>query len=129
MFARRHFLACKTIAVVVLSLLFSQLSLAAYACPATPVAAGTAAGMAAGGPCEGGDADQPGRCHQHGVDLARLQEPVQVVAALSLPVLVQVIHHPVTADLHDVVALPRASAPEARPPPDPIFLSTLRLRV
>jgi len=29
----------------------------------------------------------------------------------------------------DAVAIPRASTPEAQPPPDPIFLATLRLRV
>lgn len=129
MVTRRHFLCCKTVALVVLSLLFSQLSLAAYACPVTSSPAGMAEMMAAGAPCEGADADQPGLCHQHGVDLARLFELAQVVASPSLPAVIHVLLIPAQPDSNDAVALPPASTPEARPPPDPIFLSTLRLRV
>lgn len=129
MLARRHFLGCKTVALVVLSLLFSQLSLAAYACPVESSPAGMAEMMAAGVPCEGADAEQPGLCHQHGVDLAQLLELAQVVASPSLPAVIQVLHIPAKPDVNDAVALPPASTPEAQPPPDPVFLSTLRLRV
>ena len=127
MFPRRKFLRCKTIVLVALSLLFSQLALAAYVCPAEGSGVGGMAEMmAAGMPCEGADAMQPNLCHQHAVDLARLFELAQA-AAPSLPMVVQVLLIPATPDLRD--ALVPASTPEARPPPDPIFLSTLRLRV
>ena len=75
MFARRHFLGCKTVVFVILSLLFSQLALAAYVCPVEANPAGMAEMMAAGMPCDGVGAAQPGLCHQHGVDLQRLFEP------------------------------------------------------
>jgi hypothetical protein len=131
MFARRTLLRCKTVVFVVLSLLFSQLALAAYVCPAetgTSPAGSMAEMMAAGMPCEGADAAQPNLCHQHAVDLARLFELAQA-ASPSLPTVVQVLIVPAAPDLSNAVVIPPASAPEAQPPPDPIFLSTLRLRV
>jgi hypothetical protein len=84
--------------------------------------------MAAGMPCEGADTVQPNLCHEHAVDLARLFELAQA-ASPSLPAVVQVLLIPATADSSDAVVVPPASTPEAQPPPDPIFLSTLRLRV
>lgn len=129
MFARRKFLRCKTVVFVALSLLFSQLALAAYVCPAQiGPAGGMAEMMAAGMPCEGADTVQPNLCHEHAVDLARLFELAQA-ASPSLPAVVQVLLIPATADSSDAVVVPPASTPEAQPPPDPIFLSTLRLRV
>jgi hypothetical protein len=129
MSARRKLLRCKAIILVALSLLFSQLALAAYVCPAeTSSAGGMAEMMAAGMPCEGADTVQPNLCHEHAVDLARLFELAQA-ASPSLPAVVQVLFIPATPDLSDAVVVPPASTPEAQPPPDPIFLSTLRLRV
>lgn len=128
MFARRHFLGCKSVVLVVLSLLFSQLALAAYACPAEVNRVGMAEMMAAGVPCEGMDTAQPTLCHQHAVDLARLFELAQA-ASPSLPAIIQVLLIPAAPDLSDAISVPPASTPEAKPPPDPIFLSTLRLRV
>ena len=128
MFVRRHFLGCKTVVFVVLSLLFSQMALAAYVCPVQANPAGMTEMMAAGMPCDGADAAQPALCHQHGVDLQRLFELAQV-ACPTLPSVIQVLLIPATSDAEDAVALPPASTPEARPPPDPIFLSTLRFRV
>ena len=129
MFWRRKFLRCKTVVFVALSLLFSQLALAAYVCPAeTGSAGGMAEMMAAGMPCEGTDTVQPNLCHQHVIDLARLFELAQA-ASPSLPTVIQVLLMPAASDLRDTVVIPPASTPEAQPPPDPIFLSTLRLRV
>lgn len=129
MFARRRFLRCKTVVFAALSLLFSQLALSAYVCPAeTSSGGGMAEMMAAGMPCEGADAAQANLCHQHIVDLARLFELAQA-ASPSLPAVIQVLLIPAAPDLSDAVVIPPASAPEAQPPPDPIFLSTLRLRV
>lgn len=128
MFARRHFLGYRTIVLVVVSLLFSQLVLAAYVCPARTDPAAMAEMMATGMPCEGADAAQPALCHQHAVDVARLFELAQA-ASPSLPAVIQVLLIPAAPDLNDAVALPPAAAQEARPPPEPIFLSTLRLRV
>ena len=128
MFARRHFLGCKTVVLVVLSLLFSQLAFAAYVCPAEANPGGMAEMMAAGMPCEGADAAQPALCHQHAVDVSRLFEMAQA-ASPSLPAVIQVLLIPATPDIDDAVVTPPASTPEAQPPPDPIFLSTLRLRV
>lgn len=128
MFARRHFLGCKTVVLVVLSLLFSQLALAAYVCPAEVDPVLMADMRADALPCEGMDTAQPVLCHQHAVDLARLFELAHV-ASPTLPAVVQVLVIPAMPDVNDVVTLPPASTAEARPPPDPIFLSTLRLRV
>ena len=117
-----------TTLVVVLSLLFSQLALANYVCPGKADAAAMAEKMAAGEPCEGMDQAQPVLCHQHSADAAQSFEAVKVPAA-SLPMVVQVLVLPLVLEAVEAEALPATSAPEARPPPDPIFLSTLRLRV
>jgi len=121
---RRFATAC----FVVLSLLFSQLALAAYVCPQDAVAAATAAMMESGVPCEGMDVQQPALCHQHTADPGKAFEAVKLLAA-SLPVLVHVLELPPTRDRAATAALPWATTPESRPPPDPLFLSTLRLRV
>ena len=127
MFARRHRLDSKTIVFVVLSMLFSQLALANYLCPAEAPPQDMAAMMAAGVPCEEMDASQPTLCHQHVADPGQVVQAAQVLSP-SLPAVIQVLAvRPVL--LLDAVAIPRASTPEAQPPPDPIFLATLRLRV
>ena len=113
---------------VVLSLLFSQLALASYICPGQSDAEAMAAMMAAGQPCEGMDQAQPTLCHQHSAGTAQSFEAIKLPAA-SQPVVVQVLELPLVLDAGEAAALPIAATPEARPPPDPLFLSTLRLRV
>jgi len=115
-----------TMSFVVLSLLFAQLALASYACPAGTAA--MAEMMAAGQPCEGMDEAQPTLCHQHATGTAQSFEAVKLPAA-SQPAIVQVLVLPLALDADESSAVPRAASAEARPPPDPIFLSTLRLRV
>ena len=122
---RCHRLA--TALCAVLSLLFSQLALANYACPAQADAA-MAAMMAAGLPCEGMDAAQPALCHAHAAGAAQSFEAVKLPAP-SLPLLVQMLALPPVLDAAAAVALPVPAVAEAKPPPDPLFLATLRLRV
>ena len=128
MFPRRHRLGRKTIVFVVLSLLIAQLALANYLCPADAPPQGMAAMMAAGVPCEEMDRTQPALCHQHAADPGQVVQAAQVLAP-SLPVVIQVLAVRPVLLATDAVAVPRASTPEAQPPPDPIFLATLRLRV
>jgi hypothetical protein len=124
---------------VVLSLLFSQLALANYVCPepAQGPAEMPAMQTAAGEPCESMgmaagqamDQEQPVLCHQHCVNAPQSFDPVQV-PAVSLPAVVQVlvVPHPMDAGATASVVFAQA-ARERPPPPDPLFLSTLRLRV
>lgn len=113
---------------VVLSLLFSQLALAKYVCPAQTSVAAMGQMMASGMPCEGMDRDQPALCAEHSSSAPQSLETVKV-PALSEPMIVQVIELPFLLDAVAARAVPWAATPEAQPPPDPIFLSTLRLRV
>jgi len=117
-----------TALLVVLSLLFSQLALANYVCPAEAAAGSMAAMRAAGLPCAGADQAQPALCHEHGAASPQAPEAVKL-AAPSLPMIVQVLELPRVLDADAAVAPPVAASPEARPPPDPLFLATLRLRV
>jgi len=125
---RRSLHRLSTTIFVVLSLLFSQLALANYVCPAQADAAAMASMMAAGEPCEGMDQAQPMLCHQHSASAAQSFEAVKLPAA-SLPIIVQVLVMPQVLQAGEAEALPAASAPEARSPPEPLFLATLRLRV
>lgn len=127
MFRRRIHRLTTTI-FVMLSLLFSQLALANYVCPGQSDTTALAAMMAAGEPCEGMDQAQPTLCHQHFAGAAQSFEAVKV-STVSLPVVVQMLEVPPVVDAAEAVELPMASSAEARPPPDPLFLSTLRLRV
>lgn len=113
---------------VVLSLLFSQLALASYVCPVQATPASMAEMMAAGVPCDGLDQQQPVLCHQHSADPGKTFEAAKL-PVLSLPAIVQVLV--VVSDLtaSQADALPPTARSELRPPPDPLFLSTLRLRV
>jgi hypothetical protein len=125
---RRSIHRLTTTIFVVLSLLFSQLALANYVCPGQVNAAAMAEMMASGEPCEGMDQAQPVLCHQHSAGAVQSFEAVKLPAA-SLPMVVQVLVMPLVLQAVEAEALPATSAPEARPPPDPLFLSTLRLRV
>ncbi len=128
MFACRRVLRRKAIFFLVSALLFSQMALANYLCPTLAPSTPMAETMAAGMPCEGMDDVQPALCHQHVADPGQVVQAVQVVAP-SLPMIIQVLVVPAVLAARDAIAIPRASTPEAQPPPDPIFLSTLRLRV
>ncbi len=113
---------------VVLSLLFSQLALAQYVCPQQVDVEAMAAMMEAGEPCEGMDADQPVLCHQHSADLAKTFEAVKLPTAAQ-PAVAQVLELPLVLEARAARAVPPTATFEAQPPPDPLFLSTLRLRV
>ena len=134
---RRSAQRLTTTFLVVLSLLFSQLALANYVCPASAHEQGMAATqMAAGEPCESMgmsagkamDQQQPVLCAQHCVNAPQSFEPVQV-PALSLPAVVQMLVLPLLLDDGATESVAFAQVGRARPPPDPLFLSTLRLRV
>lgn len=126
--ARPRFLRrCVTAFLLVISLLFSQLALASYVCPGLPDAAAMAAAMTAGEPCEGMDAAQPVLCHQHSADMSLSFEPVKV-AAPSLPAVLHVLVMPAALASGDRHLLAQAH-PDERPPPDPVYLETRRLRV
>lgn len=114
--------------LVVLSLLFSQLALAGYACPQEESAEAMTARMAAGMPCEGMDPQQPVLCHQHTSAPDLNVEAVKLPVA-SLPAVVQVLELPLVLEVEAALAAPGPAPLEAWPPPDPLFLSTLRLRV
>ncbi|MFG6490490.1 hypothetical protein ACG04R_27745 [Roseateles sp. BYS78W] len=113
---------------VVLSLLFSQLALASYVCPQQADPATMAEMMAAGVPCQGMDQDQPGLCAEHSSSAAQSFEVVKV-PTLALPMVVQVLELPLVLDAVEAATVPATATAEAQPPPDPLFLSTLRLRV
>jgi len=113
---------------VVLSLLFSQLALANYVCPKQQGVAAMAEVMASGMPCEGMDMDQPALCAEHSSGAPQSFETVKV-PTLSLPTVVQVLELPQVLEANTVRTVPATATAEAQPPPDPLFLSTLRLRV
>jgi hypothetical protein len=125
-----------TIVLMVCSLLFMQLALAQYVCPAPVLgdrdfeAIASAMEMAPGQPCSGMESpsEQPQLCHQHCTDAAQSYEPVKV-PTLTLPAVVQLLQIPLRVDDTRRVAALYASSRHAQPPPPLVFLSTLRLRV
>ena len=125
---RRRLHRLTTTFFVALSLLFSQLALASYVCPVQSNAEAMAAMAEAGIPCEGMDPAQPVLCHQHSADPAKTFEAVKL-PVVGLPAIVQVIELPLVLEAEAAQAVPPTATSEAQPPPDPIFLSTLRLRV
>jgi len=114
--------------LLVLSLLFSQLALANYICPTTSGAAAMVETMAAGEPCEGMDMAKPALCHQFKVNAPQSVEQAKLTTP-TLPAIIQVLVVPAVLDAASTEALTVEATAEARPPPDPLFLSTLRLRV
>jgi hypothetical protein len=125
---RRRLHRLTTTFFVVVSLLFSQLALARYVCPQQADVEAMAAMMEAGQPCEGMDPAQPVLCHQHAADPAKTFEAVKLPAAAQ-PVVVQVLELPLVFEAQAACAVPPTATSEAQPPADPLFLSTLRLRV
>jgi hypothetical protein len=128
MTCRRPLPRCVTSLFVVASLLFSQLALANYICPGTAGVERTSEMMASGTPCDGMDPAAPVLCRQNATDASQSFEIVKV-AAPTLPIVVQVLVLPLLLDSAQAVSLPFSARPEAQPPPDPVFLQTLRLRV
>ena len=113
---------------VVLSLLFSQLALASYVCPQEANVETMAAMMEAGQPCEGMDPEQPALCHEHAAPAAKTFEAVKL-PVVGLPAFAQVLELPLALNALEAQAVPPMASSDARPPPDPLFLCTLRLRV
>ena len=111
-----------------LSLLFSQLALENYVCPQEADMAAMTTVMEAGMPCDGMDQQQPALCHQHAADPGKTFESVKLPTA-SLPMVLQVLELPLVLEAEVARILTVAEAPELPPPTDPLFLSTLRLRV
>lgn len=125
---RRSIHRLTTAFFVVLSLLFSQLALANYVCPEQQDLSAMAEMMASGMPCEGMDMDQPALCAEHSSGAPQSFETVKV-PNVSVPMVVQVLELPLELEANAARAVPVVATPEAQPPPDPLFLSTLRLRV
>ncbi len=84
--------------------------------------------MASATPCDGMDSAAPVLCRQHATDTSQSFEMAKV-ATPTLPIVVQVLVLPLLLDSAKAVALPFCERPEGQPPPDPVFLQTLRLRV
>ena len=119
-----------TAILVVLSLLFSQLALANYVCPTGMAGEQAMMEMAPGEPCEGmaSDQDQPVLCLQHCTNAPQSFDAVKL-PTVSLPAVVQVLVVPLAIDAAAQEAQAYAGQGDAQPPPEPVFLSTLRLRV
>ena len=116
-----------TALLAVLSLLFTQLAWAGHVCPGNDANAMREM-MVSGHPCDGMDAAQPTLCHEHATSAAQAFTAAKALAP-SLPAIIQVLVVPPGPDAQLTVAPAEADAPELRPPPDPLFLATLRLRV
>ncbi len=125
---RRHIHRLTTAFIVVMSLLFSQLALASYVCPAEAGGGAMERVMASGAPCSGMDEAQPVLCHQHAAGAAQSAEAVKL-PVLTLPALFQALVLPAVFDIAKQVASPAWDAADMRPRPAPVFLATLRLRV
>lgn len=125
---RRRAFRLSTAILVVVAMLFSQLALASYICPAQPNVGAMVAMAAAGMPCEGMDPDQPVLCHQYAANPGQTFEAVKL-PVVGAPAVVHVLELLLVANAMEAHFVPTMATREARPPPDPLFLSTLRLRV
>lgn len=118
---------------VVLALLVSQLALAGYACPASASRAPEPMmQMEPGEPCAGSaglrmDDEQAVLCHQHCANAPQSFEPLQPLSLAPAAVVQALIAPLVVVAVADT--RPFGAQFDPRPPPDPLFLSTLRLRV
>lgn len=118
---------CLTSLLLVVALLFSQLALASYVCPALSADERMSETMASGMPCDGDDPSMPVLCHQHATDASQSFQMAKV-AAPSLRTVGQMLVLPSLPDWARRLLVPFGERPEAQPPPDPLFLQTLRLR-
>ncbi len=78
-------------------------------------------------PCDAVDLQQPALCYQHVVDAVNIVAQHDAVA--PLPAVVPVLLVPKALAIRAAAVRPRGLEAEQQPPPDPLFLSTLRLRV
>ncbi|MEO6743909.1 MAG: hypothetical protein ABIN08_05425 [Caldimonas sp.] len=113
--------------VTIVALLFSQLALASYVCPGLSAEERMSETMAVGMPCDGDDPSMPVLCHQHATDASKSFQ-IAKLAAPSLLTVLQMVILPSLLDRAKSLIVPFFGPPEARPPPDPLFLQTLRLR-
>ena len=125
---RRRLHRLSTAFFVVMSLLMSQLAMANYVCPALAGGPVMAAMMAAGQPCDGMDQRQPALCHEHAAAPAQAFEVVKL-PVLGPPAVVLVLVRPSVIPDAQGLAVPPTASVEGQPPPEPLFLATLRLRV
>jgi hypothetical protein len=127
---RRRLHRCLTALVVALAVLASPLALARYLCHGQPDALMMATMAKSGIPCAGMDQAESVLC-QPSPDEAMAAFQALRLSAAPVPVLVllHVLELPRPMEPDRAQAIPLAATPEAQPPPDPIFLSTLRLRV
>lgn len=125
---RRAAFRLRTTVLVVLALLFAQMALASYVCPTAASAEPAAMEMAPGESCEGmvQDEGRPALCHQHCNGAPQVTDLVKL-PVVSLPAIVHVVVLPLL--LASAQALGPAAQAQPQPPPDPVFFSTLRLRV
>lgn len=128
MLLRRRTPRCLTAFLLVLSLLFSQLALANYVCPAAESMAAMSSMVVAGEPCQAMDDAQPALCYQYAAGSFQAVEQLKVVTH-TLPALVQVLFVSLVPQADDALTLPLSAEPEVYSPPEPVFLSTLRFRV
>jgi hypothetical protein len=119
-----------TTVLVVLALLFSQLALASYICAGATGDEPAAMEMANGEPCARmvAQADESALCHQHCADAPQSFDGVKLPSP-SLPAVVQVVVLPLALHVDARHTLATADGGLAPRPPEPVFLSTLRLRV
>jgi hypothetical protein len=133
---RRQARRLNTTIFVVFALLFSQLALANYVCASQPAQTALAVmstmEMAPGMPCdEMGAASDKGQsvlCQQHCTNAPQSVDHLNVTT-VSLPAVLHVFVVSPLLDAGAGASAIHAEAGQFRPPPDPIFLSTLRLRV
>lgn len=123
--SRHRFL---TALFTVVAMLFAQVALANYVCPGQAEVAMASEMAASGEPCEGMDTAQPVLCHQQAASAPQTFEVLKVVAP-SLPAVIQVLVVVPVMDTVSAAGVRCLASAEAQPPPDPLFLSTLRLRV
>jgi len=119
---------CLTAIVVAVAMLASPLALARYLCPGQSDTATMAAMMKAGMPCAGMDRAEPSLCQPYPAEAMADFQELRLPVAFR-PVLVHILERPRVTESDLAQAMPVAATPEAQPPPDPLFLSTLRLRV
>jgi hypothetical protein len=114
--------------IAVFALLFAQMALASYLCPVQSGSMDLVQMMDASVPCEGMDESQPALCHEHCAEEGATSEAVQIPASAA-PALVRLLLLPVVYGSEPERLLPSGATPTGQPPPRPLFLSTLRLRV
>lgn len=122
----------RTILLVVMAVLFSQLALASYVCPSgatrsSPVMMEMAPGEPCEGMAQGQDEQQPMLCYQHCNAAPQASELVKL-PVVSLPAIIHILVMPLAVASAQTERLAPAHA-DPQPPPEPVFLSTLRLRV